>query len=69
MLDSMGNKLQELKQLSKVTVYYVDSFKLCNNQKIEAFQIAPFECEEEATEFVSSPLIISEYKDKYTISI
>lgn len=70
MLDSMGNKLKELHQLSKVTVYYVHSFKLCknNSQKIYAFHITNFECEEEATEFISS-LVISEYDDKYTINI
>lgn len=70
LLDRMGNRVEELRQLSKVTVYYRYSFEICNcKQIIEAFNITNFQCEEEATEFVASPLVISEYNDKYTISI
>ncbi len=70
LLDSRGNRIKELRSLSKLTVYYKHSFKLCNyNQRIEAFNITSFSCEEEATEFVTSPLVISKCNDKYTISI
>lgn len=69
--DNLGNKTDEVKNLSKLTVCYTDSFNLrtSKEQVIEAFYITSFQGEEEATEFITSTINISKYGNKYIMRI